>query len=146
MGGPEPEDGRHSTPDDDPRPSLWPRFLFALALIGVLVGMMLGRLTAPDPVHLQRIEVREGGLTLWFDHEPEVRAEALEGAYALMLGADGQNAKGQLTLGTAPVSWKVLRSTHGVMVRFVAARPLHGDWHGAAEDGRWRLEVSLRAE
>ncbi|MCO6059755.1 hypothetical protein NG726_24215 [Pseudomonas sp. MOB-449] len=146
MGGPEPEDGRHSTPDDDPRPSLWPRFLFSLALLGLLVGMMLGRLTAPEPVHLERIEVHKDGLVLWFDHEPEVRAEALEGAYALVLGADGQSAKGRLTLGMAPVSWKVLRSTQGVMVRFVAARPLQGEWHGAEEDGRWRLEVSLRAE
>ncbi|GLZ89543.1 hypothetical protein Pres01_55940 [Metapseudomonas resinovorans] len=146
MSSPGPEDGRHSTPDDDPRPSLWPRFLFSLALLGLLAGMMLGRLTAPEPVHLEQIEVRQDGLALWFDHEPEVRVEALEGAYALVLGAEGQSAKGQLTLGTAPVSWKVLRSTQGVMVRFVAARPLHGEWHGAAEDGRWRLEVSLRAE
>ncbi|MCY1547368.1 hypothetical protein D9M68_834220 [compost metagenome] len=146
MAGPEPEDGRHSTPDDDPRPSLWPRFLFSLALFGLLVGMMIGRLTTPEPVHLEQIEVRQDGLALWFDQEPEVRAEELDGAYALILGADGQSARGQLTLGTAPVSWKVLRSPHGVMLRFVAARPLHGEWHGAAADGRWRLEVSLRAE
>lgn len=122
--------------------------MFSLALLGLLVGMMLGRLTAPEAVHLERIEVRENGLALWFDHEPEVRAEALEGAYALVLGAEGQPARGQLQLGAAPVSWRVLRSTsgEGVMLRFVAARPLHGEWHGAEAEGRWRLEVSLRAE
>ncbi|MFC5694187.1 hypothetical protein ACFPU0_01275 [Pseudomonas sp. GCM10022186] len=146
MRGLEPEDGRHSTPDDDPRPSLWPRFLFSLALFGLLVGLMIGRLTAPEPVHLERIEVHQDGLALWFDHEPQVRTEALEGAYALVLGADGQTARGQLTLGTAPVSWKVLRSNEGVMVRFVAARPLRGEWHAAEVDGRWRLDVSLSAE
>ncbi len=127
---------------------MWPRFLFSLALLGLLVGMMLGRLTAPEPVHLERIEVRQDGLALWFDQEPEVRLEELEGAYALVLGAEGRTAKGQLTLGTAPVSWRLLRSTSGdgVMLRFVAARPLHGEWHGAEENGRWRLEVSLRTE
>jgi hypothetical protein len=146
MAGPEPEDGRHSTPEDDPRPSLWPRFLFSLALLGLLVGMMLGRLTTPDPVLLERIEVRQDGLTLWFDREPDVRAEAPEGAYVLLVDAVGRSAGGRLSLGSAPVSWKVLTSDSGVMVRFVAARPLHGEWRGAEVDGRWRLEISLRGE
>lgn len=120
--------------------------MFSLALLGLLLGLMIGRLTEPQPVHLQRIEVRQGGLALWFDHEPKVRVEELEGAFALVLGADGQAARGQLTLDSAPVSWRVQRAADGVMLRFVAARPLHGEWQGAAEDGRWRLEVSLRAE
>ena len=146
MGSPGPEDGRHSTPDDDPRPSLWPRFLFSLALLGLLLGLMIGRLMEPEPVHLQRIEVRQGGLALWFDHEPKVRVEELEGAYALVLGAFGPAARGQLTLDSAPVSWRVQRATEGVMLRFVAARPLQGEWQGAEVDGHWRLEISLRAD
>lgn len=107
---------------------------------------MIGRLTTPEPVHLERIEVLPGALVLWFDHEPEVAVEELAGAYALLLGADGRGAGGQLALGEAPVSWKVLRSNQGLTLRFVAARPLQGDWHGAEVEGRWRLEVSLRAE
>ncbi|MCY1276935.1 hypothetical protein D9M69_353750 [compost metagenome] len=120
--------------------------MLSLALFGLLLGLMIGRLMEPEPVHLQRIEVRQGGLALWFDEEPKVRVEALEGAYALVLGAFGPAARGQLTLGSAPVSWRVQRADEGVMLRFVAARPLHGEWHAAEEDGRWRLEVSLRAE
>ena len=120
--------------------------MFSLALLGLLLGLMIGRLTEPEPVHLQRIEVLQGGLALWFDHEPKVRVEELEGAYALVLGAIGPAARGQLTVDSAPVSWRVQRATEGVMLRFVAARPLHGEWKGAAADGHWRLEISLRTE
>ncbi|MCY1558283.1 hypothetical protein D9M68_952040 [compost metagenome] len=111
-----------------------------------MAGLMIGRLTTSEPVHLERIEVLPGALVLWFDHEPEVAVEELAGAYALLLGADGPNARGQLSLGEAPVSWKVLPANQGLLLRFVAARPLQGDWHGAEVEGRWRLEVSLRAE
>ncbi len=111
-----------------------------------MVGMMIGRLTEPELVQLQRIEVRQDGLVLWFDHEPEVRAEELEGAYALVLGADGRAARGRLNLGAAPVSWRVQRATEGVLLRFVATRPLRGEWHGGAEGGHWRLQVSLHVE
>ena len=49
MHGSEGKDGLHSTPEEDPRPKLMRRMFFSLAIVGVMVGLMIGRLTAPQP-------------------------------------------------------------------------------------------------
>ncbi|MBT8765735.1 hypothetical protein [Metapseudomonas boanensis] len=146
MHGPEPEDGRHSTPDEDPRPRLWPRFLLSLALLGLLVGLMIGRLTSPEPAQLKVIEVHPDALVLWFEGEPEVREAALEGAYAVWLGAEGEAAKGRLRMGSALVSWHLQASQGGMLLRFVSVRGVRGGWQLDEREGRWRLAVELREE
>jgi hypothetical protein len=40
----------------------------------------------------------------------------------------------------------VQKSDKGLLLNLLAARPLRGEWRGATEDGRWRLQVSLREE
>jgi hypothetical protein len=37
----------------------------------------------------------------------------------------------------------VQNSKEGLLLTVVAARPLHGEWAGAEDDGRWRLQVIL---
>ena len=42
------------------------------------------------------------------------------------------------------VNWRLRRTDGGLLLTLVAARPLQGDWAGAPQDGRWRLQVNLR--
>ena len=70
----------------------------AMALFGMLVGLMIGRLTAPEPRVLERVEVVAGGLNLWFNEEPQLHGEEVEGTLVLVFEASGRSQKGQLEL------------------------------------------------
>jgi hypothetical protein len=138
------EDFTHVEPD--PRPKLLTRFIASIALFGFLVGMMIGRLSDPAPVMLDEIQLTADGMALWFDTEPKLTAEHVHGALVMRIDAEGSSRQGQLQLDGRNVNWRVLRSKGGLLVNFVAARPLRGQWHGAAEGGRWRLVISLAPE
>ena len=107
---------------------------------------MIGRLNAPQPALLQRVEVLPGALVLWFDREPKVHVERIEGTLALLIETRGKEANGQVLLEGRPVNWRIGRVERGLLLNLVAALPLHGALKGAAEEGGWRLEISLRAE
>ncbi|WP_037043655.1 hypothetical protein [Pseudomonas sp. BAY1663] len=143
MRGTEVEDERHSTVPDDPRPRLRRRFFASLVLIGLLLGAMIGRLTAPGPVQLERIEEQAWGLTLWFDRQPELYDEHLEGAFALLLQAQGEAQSGQLQVDGTRVGWRLQHTAKGLLLHLVAARPLRGEWAGQVEAGGWRLDVRV---
>ncbi|MEZ0193056.1 hypothetical protein Q1Z72_04200 [Pseudomonas qingdaonensis] len=144
MHGSEHKDDEHSTPEPDPRSKLWPRVLFSMALFGMLVGLMIGRLTAPEPRVLERVEVVADGLNLWFNEEPQLHGEEVEGTLALVFQASGRSQKGQLQLAGKPVSWRLQNSDQGLLLSLVAARPLRGDWAGEPVQGRWRVQVKLQ--
>lgn len=114
-----------------------------MAIVGFMVGMMIGRLTTSEPARLEQIEVVEGGLVLWFDHETKVRADNLDGVVALLIEAHGQAAQGQTQWEGKPVRWRVEEGREGLSLNLLAARPLQGGWVARKENGRWRLEVSL---
>lgn len=117
--------------------------MLSLAIVGLMVGLMIGRLTAPDERELQRVEVVQDGLTLWFNEEPKLHGENVEGTVALLFQAQGKAQQGQLSLQGKPVSWRVQKSDKGLLLTVIAARPLHGEWAGAEDDGRWRVQVKL---
>ena len=144
MHGSELKDGQHSTPEEDPRPKLWPRVLGSLAIVGVMVGMMIGRLTAPEPIELQQVDVLEDGLVVWFNDEPKLHGELVDGTLGLLFDAKGKAQSGQLKLNGKNVNWRVRATDGGLLLTLVAARALQGDWAGAPQDGRWRLQVNLR--
>ncbi|NWA04888.1 hypothetical protein [Pseudomonas gingeri] len=146
MHGSEDEDGQHSTPEEDPRPKLLPRVLGSLAIVGMMVGLMIGRLTAPEPLLLQQVEAAPDTLVLWFSAEPKVHGELVDGTVALLFDAEGKAQNGRLTVAGKDANWRVRLSDKGVLVTLLAARPLHGEWAGAQVDGRWRLVVNLREE
>ena len=118
----------------------------SLAIVGVMVGMMIGRLTTPDPSQLQQVEVTNDGLVVWFNNEPKTHGEMVDGSVALLFGAEGKAQKGQLKLGDRDVNWRVRLSDGGVLLTLVAARPLQGEWAGSEVDDRWRLEIHLREQ
>lgn len=125
-------DDRGDSTAPDPMPRLRRRFFASLVLIGFLVGLMLGRLDTPEPVRLQRIEPTEDGLRLVFDGEPEVRQQQdVDGAFALLLAAEASGRSGELQLAGMPVRWRLQPGETGLLLHFVATRPLQG---------RWRLE------
>ncbi|MCX7078843.1 MAG: hypothetical protein NTV76_05770 [Pseudomonas sp.] len=146
MHGSEGKDGLHSTPEEDPRPKLFPKVLGAMAIFGVMVGLMIGRLTAPEPTELQQVEVAADGLVVWFNNEPKIHGEPIDGTVALLFDATGKAQKGQLKVNDKDVNWRVRLSDGGLLLTLVAARPLHGEWAGAEVDDRWRLEIHLREQ
>lgn len=118
----------------------------SLAIVGVMVGLMIGRLTTPDPTELQQIETTNDGLVVWFNNEPKIHGEQIDGTVALLFDAQGKSAKGQLKLNRRDVNWRVRKSDQGLLLTLVAARPLKGDWAGSEEDDRWRLEIHLQEQ
>ncbi|MCU1748937.1 hypothetical protein [Pseudomonas sp. 6D_7.1_Bac1] len=146
MHGSEGKDGRHSTPEVDPRPKLFPRVMASLAIVGVMVGMMIGRLTTPDPTELQQVEVEPDGLVVWFNNEPKIHGELIDGSVALLFEAEGKAQNGQLKLNDKDVNWRVRLSDKGLLLTLVAARPLRGEWAGNEVNDRWRLEIHLQEQ
>lgn len=123
-----------------------PKVFGSLAIVGMMVGLMIGRLTQPDPVELQQVEVAADGLVLWFNHEPKVHGEHIDGAVALLFDAQGRVQNGQLQVNQKNVNWRVRLADRGLLLNLVAARPLRGDWAGSEVEGRWRLAIHLREE
>ena len=117
--------------------------MLSLAIVGLMVGLMIGRLTTPDERELQQVQATQDGLELWFNEEPKLHGENVEGTVALLFQAQGKAQQGQLSLQGKPVSWRVQHSKEGLLLTVVAARPLHGEWAGAEDAGRWRVQVRL---
>jgi hypothetical protein len=146
MHGSEGKDERHSTPQADTRSKLFPRVMMSLAIVGVMLGLMIGRLTTPDPSVMQQVEVTSDGLVVWFNNEPKTHGEIVDGSVALLFEAEGKAQQGQLKLNDKSVNWRVRLSDGGLLLTVVAARPLQGEWTGSEVDDRWRLEVHLREQ
>lgn len=111
-----------------------------------MVGLMIGRLTLPDPVELQQVDVIPGALVVWFNAEPKLHGELVDGTVGLLFDAQGKAQSGRLKVNGKDVNWKVRRTDSGVLLTVVAARALKSDWAGAPHDGRWRLQVNLREQ
>ncbi|WP_457968558.1 hypothetical protein M1D68_23590 [Pseudomonas sp. R4-84] len=146
MHGSADKDERHSTPQTDRRSKLLPRVLGSLAIFGMMVGLMIGRLTTPDHSALQQIEAGDGVLVAWFNNEPKLHGEIVDGSVALLFQAEGRPQKGQLKLNGKDVNWRVRLSDKGLLLMLVAARPLRGEWAGSEVDDRWRLEIRLQEQ
>jgi len=119
------------------------RVIGSLALFGFLIGLMIGRLFQPDPLWLERVEVREQGLELWFNVEPVPREEHAGGVFILRLESFGREQQGQLQVQGRLANWRLQRERKDLLLRVLAARPLRGEWRAEEVDGRWRLLVSL---
>lgn len=128
----------------DNRSKLLPRVIGSLAIVGLMIGLMIGRLTTPDPSVLQQVEVTDGGLVVWFNNEPKLHGEIIDGTVALLFQAEGPAQKGQFKLNGKDVNWRTRASDGGLLLTVLAARPLQGDWVGSEVDDRWRLEIHLR--
>ena len=111
----------------------------SLAIVGMMVGLMIGRLTTPDPIELQQVETATDGVVVWFNSEPKLHV-------ALLFDAQGKAASGQLKVNDKDVNWRVRKTDGGLLLNLVAARPLRGEWKGEEADGRWRLEIHLQEQ
>ena len=129
----------------DNRSKLFPRVIGSLAIVGVMIGLMIGRLTTPDPTALQQVEVTGDGLVVWFNNEPKLHGEIIDGTVALLFQAEGPAQNGQFKLSGKDVNWRTRKSDGGLLLTVLAARPLLGEWVGSEVDDRWRLEIRLQA-
>lgn len=107
---------------------------------------MVGRLLQPDQLRLASVEEVEQGLQLWFNVEPTVRIDHIQGVFFLRVESMGREQQGQLRLQGKAVNWGIQRERRVLLLRVVAARPLRGEWRAEKLDGRWRLTVSLAYE
>ena len=137
------ENDRHSTAPGDPLRRHRRRFFGSLVLIGLLVGAMIGRLMAPGPVELLRIEPVADGMQLWFDREPELYSQAVDGAVGMLFQAQGGSADGRLDLDGTTVGWRLQTTERGLLLHFVATRPLTAEWSGDERGGDWLLNVRV---
>ncbi|WP_298184913.1 hypothetical protein [uncultured Pseudomonas sp.] len=140
MRGSEREGEQHST---DLRPRPWGRVIASLAVFGFLIGLMIGRMLQPEPLWLERVEVLDNGLALWFNVEPLPREEHAGGVFIVRLESFGRQQQGQLRVQGRLANWRLQRERKDLLLRVVAARPLRGEWRAEELDGRWRLVVSL---
>lgn len=126
------------------RPRPWLRVLLSLAIGGLMIGMMLGRLLAPAPTVPQLLGVEQQGeqLVLRFDHPAEVHTGQLEGALALQVSASGKAAEGQMRLGGLPLRWRIEPREKGLWITLLSIRPLQGGWDSEESAGEWRLRIS----
>ncbi|MCF1489214.1 hypothetical protein LZ838_17875 [Pseudomonas sp. AA27] len=143
MHGSKHEDDGHSTPEPDPRSKAFPRVILSLAIVGLMVGMMIGRLTTPEERVLEQVQVVQDGLDLWFNEEARLHGENVQGTVAIVFEAQGKVQRGQLSLQGKPVGWRLQKSEEGLVLTVVAARPLRGEWNATEEAGRWRVQVRL---
>ncbi|WP_337156817.1 hypothetical protein [Pseudomonas putida] len=143
MHGSKHEDDEHSTLEPDLRSKAWPRVLLSLAIVGMMVGLMIGRLTAPEERVLEQVEVVQDGLDLWFNEEPKLHGETVQGTVAVVFQAEGKAQRGQLQVQGKPAGWRLQNSEEGLLLTVIAARPLQGEWSGAQDAGRWRVQVRL---
>jgi len=138
------ENDAHSTAPVDPLPRLRRRFFGSLVLLGLLFGSLLGHVFKPGPVQLLRVEPVEGGLQLWFDREPEIYSQDVEGAVGMLFQAEGRAETGRLDVAGASASWRVQTTEKGLLVHVVATRPLAASWSGDKLDGDWRLLLQVQ--
>lgn len=131
------------------RPRPWLKVMVSLSVLGLLVGLMLGRLVSPPhegPAQILDVEPAQDGLVIILDAQPAVRAGQLDGALALQIDANGKPQQGQLRIGKAPVRWKLEPRENGVLLTLLSTRRLKGTWASAEVEGHWRLTVSARPE
>ena len=123
-----------------------PKVMGSLAIVGVMVGLMIGRLTTADPVELHQVDTAADGVVVWFNSEPKLHGEHVDGTVALLFDAQGKAASGQLKVNDKDVNWRVRKTDGGLLLSLVAARPLRGEWKGEEVDDRWRLEIHLQEQ
>jgi len=119
------------------------RVIGSLAILGFLVGLMIGRLFHPDAMHLKAVEAQDDRLLLWFNVEPQVQVSDAHGTFALRFEGLGRERQGQLQIAGRAANWRVVRDGRELEVRVVAARPLRAAMDAEKVEGRWRLTVRL---
>jgi hypothetical protein len=68
-----------------------------LAIVGLMVGMMIGRLTTPDPTAIAaRRARRRCALAVWFSDEPKLHGEMVDGTVGLLFDAQGKAQNGAI--------------------------------------------------
>ncbi|NNN25254.1 MULTISPECIES: hypothetical protein [Pseudomonas] len=146
----EPENGGHSTPaKEQMRPRPWLKVMVSLSVLGLLLGLMIGRLVNPPhegPTRILAIEPATDGLVLTLDAQPAVRAGHQDGALVLQIEAVATAQQGQLRIDDAPVRWRLEPQGEGLLLTLLSTRRLQGTWDSTEVEGRWRLTISARPE
>ncbi|WP_120995027.1 hypothetical protein [Stutzerimonas urumqiensis] len=144
MADTEADEVAHSRATDAERRRLRWQFFGSLVLLGLLFGLMLGRLVDRQPT-LQGLAARDGGLVLHLSGQADIRDEHRAGVYVVLIEAraSGETKRGQLELGGQPVNWQLRETEAGLSLRLIAARPLTGRWHGEATDDGWQLRIEV---
>lgn len=125
------------------RPRPWLRVFSALAIGGLMIGLMLGRLLGPTPGDPRLLGAQEenGVLVVRFDQPANVRAGRLEGALRLQVRASGEAVEGQLRLAGQPLRWRIEPHEAELWITLLSTRPLSGAWDSEESGKEWRLRI-----
>jgi hypothetical protein len=144
MHGSEGKDDAAFYAEPDPRSKLFPRVMGSLAIVGLMVGLMIGRLTTPDPSELQQVEVM---MTAWWcgsTMNPSCTARSSTAPWRCCSRPKARRRRAaQAQRQGRELAYA--KSDGGLLLTLVAARPLQGEWTGSEVDDRWRLEIHLRS-
>ncbi|AVK08378.1 MULTISPECIES: hypothetical protein [Pseudomonas aeruginosa group] len=143
------DNGRHSTAVTyDLRRQRW-KVWGALVLLGLLFGLMLGRLFGPGSLpeavpQLLAVEQSDEGLLLRFDRQAAITAARVEGALTLRIAARGVTQQGDGRWQGQPLRWRIREEGKMLLLSLVSTRPLEGRWQWSESGGDWRLAVELQ--
>lgn len=129
------------------------KMLGSLVLLGLLVGLMFGRLFDPAPVAPTPTQV-EVALASWqgpelqMDREPVWQRSEHPGAIVILLPAArlaGESVQGSLQQGRQRGSWRVVQTARGVEVLLVSlAGEIEAQLLPRQVGQQWRLAVQVR--
>lgn len=91
-----------------------------------------------------RVAASPSGLQLWFDREPELYSQDVDGAVGMLFQAQGTAQRGQLDINGSSVRWRLQDTENGLLLHFVATRPLRAEWKGQEASDGWRLDVVIK--
>ncbi len=128
---------------EEVRPRPWLRVISALAIGGLMIGLMIGRLLGPTPGDPRLLGAQEenGDLVVRFDQPANVRAGQLEGALHLQVRASGKPAEGLMRLDGQPLRWRIEPQESELWITLIATGALVGTWDSEEARGEWRLRI-----
>ena len=140
----------NSTWEALPRRRLLLKFLASLALLGLLFGLMLGRLLQPTQPTVyantvEQLSIYADGLSLCLRKQVSIQAMHEQGTYQLLLeNTRGRAARGELLLADSErITWRVEQQGSYLQVAFIGLQPIFGQWHTRGTAEHWCVNVKI---
>ena len=140
----------NSTWEALPRRRLLLKFLASLALLGLLFGLMLGRLLQPTQPTVytntvEQLRIYADGLSLCLRKQASIQVTQVEGAYQLLLeNTQGRSARGELLLtDSGRINWRVAQQGDALQVTFIGLQPVFAHYYTRFAAEHWCVDVKI---
>lgn len=140
----------NSTLEVLPRRQLLLKFVASIILVGFLLGLMLGRIFAPQPLpqrspSIVQLQTYADGLAVCLSQSAQIQEHNQQGIYQLvLLDTQGQSAQGEIILtGNKPVRWRVEPQDSSVRIVFIGLQPVFGHWRQRIAEEHWCADIQI---